>query len=110
MEGDYGIKQVHKALQFCAGPDEICVRAGGDEFYLFGIGKYTEEDMDKHIKEFNQYLEKINATSKKPYLVGASIGMELALLNEQTKIDNVINAADVKMYASKVERKQQRKS
>ncbi len=110
VEGDYGIKQVHKALQFCAGPEEICVRAGGDEFYLFGIGKYTEEDMDKHIKEFNQYLEKINATSKKPYLVGASIGMELALLNEQTKIDNVINAADVKMYASKVERKQQRKS
>ena len=60
--------------------------------------------------EWGKYLEKINATSKKPYLVGASIGMELALLNEQTKIDNVINAADVKMYASKVERKQQRKS
>lgn len=108
-EGDYGIKQVHKALQFAAGPDEICVRAGGDEFYLFGVGKYTEEDIDKHIKDFYEYLAKINAASKKPYLVGASIGMELALLNEQTKIDNVINAADIKMYTSKVARKQQRK-
>ncbi len=108
-EGDYGIKQVHKALQFAAGPDEICVRAGGDEFYLFGVGQYTEEDIDKHIKEFYQYLTKVNATSKKPYLIGASIGMELALLNEQTKVESIINAADVKMYANKVERKQQRK-
>ncbi len=109
VEGDYGIKQVHKALQFCAGPDEICVRAGGDEFYLFGVGKYTEEDVDKHIRDFREYLKKINTTSKKPYIIGASIGMELALIDEQTKVDNVINAADVKMYASKVERKQQRK-
>lgn len=109
VEGDYGIKQVHKALQFCAGPDEICVRAGGDEFYLFGVGKYTEDDVDKHIKDFQEYLARLNATSRKPYVIGASIGMELAPINEQLKVDNIINAADVKMYASKVERKQQRK-
>lgn len=108
-EGDYGIKQVHKALLMCAYPEEICVRAGGDEFYLFGVGKYTEDDMEKHIKDFQEYLCKVNETSGKPYLVGASIGMELAVINEQMKVDSVINAADVKMYASKVERKQQRK-
>ncbi len=109
VEGDYGIKQVHKALQFCAGPDEICVRAGGDEFYLFGVGQYTDADIASHIKEFQEYLAKVNASSKKPYLVGASIGMELAPINAQLKVDSIINAADVKMYASKVERKQQRK-
>ncbi len=109
VEGDYGIKQVHKALQFCAGPDEICVRAGGDEFYLFGVGQYTEVDIEIHVKEFQEYLTKVNASSKKPYLVGASIGMELAPINEQLKVDSIINAADIKMYASKVERKQQRK-
>lgn len=108
MEGDYGIKRVHKALLYCAGPEEICVRAGGDEFYLFGVGKYTESDIVKHVEEFQAYLDKVNETSGKPYLVSASIGMELTPIDDNLKVDSVINAADVKMYASKVERKKQR--
>lgn len=109
VEGDYGIKQVHKALQFCAGPDEICVRAGGDEFYLFGVGEYAEADIAKHIRDFQSYIDKVNKSSKKPYQISASIGIEVAPIDEDFKVDSVINAADVKMYASKVERKQQRK-
>ncbi len=107
-EGDFGIKQVHKALLMSAQADEICVRAGGDEFYLFGVGKYTEEDIYKHMADFQAYLDRVNATVNKPYLIGASIGMEIAPIDEKLKVDSVINAADVKMYTSKVLRKKQR--
>lgn len=107
-EGDFGIKQVHKALLKTAGVNEICVRAGGDEFYLFGVGQYTQEDIDSHIRDFYTALDNANQTHNKPYLIGASIGMELEPINENLKVDRVINVADVKMYTSKVERKKQR--
>ncbi len=107
-EGDFGIRQVHKAMLMAAEPEEICVRAGGDEFYLFGVGQYTEEDIKKHMKAFQAYLDKVNETLKKPYMVGASMGMELAPIDESLKVENVIHAADVKMYASKVAHKKQR--
>ena len=107
-EGDFGIKQVHKALLKTTGANEICVRAGGDEFYLFGVGQYTQADIDSHIRDFHAALENANQTHHKPYLIGASIGMELALIDENLKVDRVINEADVKMYTSKIERKKQR--
>ncbi len=107
-EGDFGIKQVYNALLMSAREGEICVRAGGDEFYLFGVGKYTQADLDKQKDDFQSYLAKINDTGSKPYLIGASIGMELAPIDDSLMVDKVINAADVKMYTSKVERKKQR--
>ncbi len=107
-EGDYGIKQVHKAMLMSAEPEEICVRAGGDEFYLFGVGQYTESDIEKHKEAFYAYLEKINEASGKPYIIGASIGMEIAPINTNLNVEDVIRVADVKMYADKVARKKQR--
>lgn len=107
-EGDFAIKQVHKALLMATNPEEICVRAGGDEFYLFGVGQYTDADVNKHQEDFQAYLDKVNETAGKPYLIGASIGIELALIDDSLEVESVINAADVKMYASKVLRKKQR--
>ncbi|MBQ9141664.1 MAG: GGDEF domain-containing protein [Lachnospiraceae bacterium] len=107
-EGDYGIKQVHKAMLMSAEPEEICVRAGGDEFYLFGVGQYTEADIEKHKESFAAYLNKVNETSGKPYSISASIGMEIAPIDEKLNVEEIIHAADVKMYADKVARKKQR--
>lgn len=107
-EGDYGIKQVHKAMLMSAEPEEICVRAGGDEFYLFGVGRYTEADIEKHKEGFAAYLNKVNETSGKPYSISASIGMEIAPISAGLNVEEVIHAADVKMYADKVARKKQR--
>ena len=107
-EGDYGIKQVHKAMLMSSEPEEICVRAGGDEFYLFGVGQYTETDIVKHKEAFAAYLNKVNADSGKPYTISASIGMEIADINETLNVEEVIHVADVKMYADKVARKMQR--
>ena len=107
-EGDYGIKQVHKAMLMSAEPEEICVRAGGDEFYLFGVGQYTETDIEKHKEAFAAYLDKVNETSGKPYSISASIGMEISAIDAKLDVEEVIHAADVKMYADKVARKKQR--
>jgi diguanylate cyclase (GGDEF)-like protein len=43
-EGDFGIKTVSSTLASVARPGEICVRSGGDEFFLIGIGDYSPGD------------------------------------------------------------------
>ena len=108
-EGDFCIQKVHEAMQrtiVCKG--EICVRAGGDEFYLFGVAPYIEEEINTRIQDFQTYLDKVNETSDKHYIVGASIGMEMTPIDENLQVNNVLNAADVKMYANKIGRKKQR--
>ena len=41
-EGDFGIKVVSNAVSSITDSGEIFVRAGGDEFYIVGVGKYSE--------------------------------------------------------------------
>ena len=107
-EGDFGIKLIHKAITSITGMDEICVRAGGDEFYILGVGKYDEAELKQREKDFHSYLEQKSKTINKPYVVTASIGMAVAPIGGDFNADSVINKADVRMYKSKVERKKQR--
>lgn len=107
-EGDNGIKQVYKAVLMSSRPEEICVRAGGDEFYVLGLGKYSADEFQKREALFEEYLKKINEEVEKPYLISASLGMEMAVYTPDINVENLINEADVKMYVSKVQRKKQR--
>ena len=107
-EGDFGIKLIHKAITSITGMDEICVRAGGDEFYVLGVGKYDEAQLKQREMDFNSYLERKSKEINKPYIITASIGTAMAPIGGDFSVDNVINKADVRMYKSKVERKKQR--
>ncbi|MBQ2609609.1 MAG: GGDEF domain-containing protein, partial [Butyrivibrio sp.] len=51
-EGDFGIRTVCDTLQSVARGNEICVRSGGDEFFLIGIGPYGKEDEAERAREF----------------------------------------------------------
>ena len=91
-----------------AKPGEICIRAGGDEFYMLGVGRYTEEDLEERKKMFEENITLEDQNSGKPYPITASIGCVLVEMSDQLQINSVINMADVEMYKSKVERKKQR--
>lgn len=106
-DGDLGIKTVYTAASAIMNPDEVCVRAGGDEFYIFGAGKTDDEQLQKRINEFTEKLNSLNSNYNKPYLISASIGYAYASV-ENLHINNVINTADERMYRSKIERKKQR--
>ncbi|MGN0666074.1 MAG: GGDEF domain-containing protein [Huintestinicola sp.] len=108
-EGDYGINAIASAAMRCSRMGEICVRAGGDEFYIIGIGHYTEEDAEKRTEEFLQTLAKDSAESGKPYELSASIGHCLRPFTPETSAEEIIRIADVRMYEFKTARKKQRK-
>ena len=109
VEGDFGIKIISSAISAIAQKNEICVRAGGDEFYLIGIGQYTQEDVQQRITTFNEMVEKMSQTYEKPYSVTASVGAVIRKTDSSLNIDEAVCEADERMYQHKVSRNKQRK-
>ncbi len=108
MEGDSGIRRISTAARTIMQNGEICVRAGGDEFYIMGVGKYEEADKDARIQAFQAAMEKENQKVEKPYLLSASMGCAIAAVDEKLQVDRIIDEADEQMYRNKVARKRQR--
>nr|MCR4806986.1 GGDEF domain-containing protein [Lachnospiraceae bacterium] len=104
LEGDYCIKVLSSAVKQCALPDEICVRAGGDEFYIIGIGDYDAGTMGARADGFRAALRELHSKAGKDYEISASVGMVTETIDENTNIDAVINRADKKMYEEKMKR------
>lgn len=100
-EGDYGLQMIADSLKCNADKHEICVRNGGDEFLLIGIGNYTDSDADKKISGITHTLIEKSRISRKPYEVTASMGFCLSVINEDTNVDLLIGIADEKMYQEK---------
>lgn len=102
-EGDKGIISLANAARYICQPGEICVRGGGDEFYVIGLGKYTEADMEDKVRKFNEYLENRKEELKIP--VCASVGYALAKNKDNDICHRVLDIADKKMYEQKQEKK-----
>lgn len=107
-EGDYAIQTICRCVMEAAKQGEICIRAGGDEFYILGVGKYTEEEKEQRRSLFEESIKRADMESGKPYPISASMGCALAEISDDLQIISVINKADVEMYKNKIERKKQR--
>ncbi len=104
-EGDNGIMMIAKAAHSITDEGEICVRDGGDEFVVLGVGEYTEHQMREKLSRFHGYLETANETMSIP--VEASIGYSLQPLDKEEGYQVVLDKADVKMYEDKRSKKHQ---
>ena len=107
-EGDFGIKTVCRALMSVTGPQEICVRSGGDEFFLIGIGAYGKEVEAERAEAFMKAVSKASAGAGKPYPISASIGCTVIADCRETSLDAALSEADTRMYRYKVQNRKQR--
>lgn len=107
-DGDFGINAICAAALRITDSTELCVRAGGDEFYIVGIGDYSPGDAEARIHRFRQALDETNATLHKPYTLSASIGSACIPLASGMTVMGIIRIADAKMYENKVQKKLQR--
>lgn len=103
-EGDNAIKVTAMALEYAAVDGEICARFGGDEFVVAGIIKDSEAYGQNFKSRVNEYIERYNNVSGKPYKVAASIGITCSEPDNAT-IDELIKTSDNLMYADKASRK-----
>ena len=106
-EGDYGIRTVSNVVQSITSNDEICVRTGGDEFCLIGIGKYADDEPQRRTERFLKTLEAVGRSSDKPYEITASIGWASAPYSENV-VSELLNTADERMYENKLMRKKRK--
>ena len=100
--GDVGIITVSEAIRTISEKDDISARIGGDEFIIISSGKYTEQEGQKRIKEFEQILADRNAAQKsKMYDITASIGFVCFPASEKDALEEKMKEADQRMYEYK---------
>ncbi len=99
-EGDNALKQLAKAIRLSCSCEEIYARFGGDEFIVFAAD-YGEAEARALAERIEARISEYNATSGKPYPVGASIGWHITQVEEDMCLYPLITAADKKMYEEK---------
>ncbi len=109
-EGDNAIIEVSSVARSVLGKNEIAVRAGGDEFYIIGVGKYNEQKIKNKVGLVEYYINEKNRNSDRDYELSVSIGYHIVPVHEAEKIEQVIRVADEAMYVNKVMRKKNRKA
>ena len=107
-EGDFGIRTVCSALVSVAEKNEICVRSGGDEFFLIGIGPYSRKEEAKRADAFTLAVSEASENAGKPYHISASIGCIVFEDCRQVSLDNALSEADERMYRYKVKSRMHR--
>lgn len=108
LEGDNAISVTANVLNTCLNHGEVCARTGGDEFVAVGCADYTEEMIAQYLNNMAQSFQWYNSTSEKPYEVGASFGYVCKTVTEHDSLQEILDEADARMYANKVERKKLR--
>lgn len=101
--GDEGIYIIGKAMKSIKTENDVAVRGGGDEFYLLGVGPYTEEQIKQKIERFKLFLKE--KSQSLPSEISASVGYAIAPASEANKYEHLLDIADRLMYKEKREKK-----
>ncbi len=107
-EGDFGIKTVCDTLTSITRGNEICVRSGGDEFFLIGIGKYERDEEAGRANIFTEAVLKASEKAGKPYNISASIGCVVFDNCREISLDDALSEADERMYRYKLKNRRHR--
>lgn len=109
-DGDFAISMLCSAAMEITGADELCVRAGGDEFYIIAIGQFHADAGKERIARFDQAISRLNAELRKPYTLSASIGSACMPLSSGMTVLSIIRIADARMFENKTKKRLQRMS
>lgn len=107
-DGDSCINRLSNIISGLLAENEIAVRAGGDEFYVIGVGEYTTEICEEKKERFLQAIKEKGVFPDKMYMLSASIGYTIWNHESELCMDELITKADEEMYRFKVARKMNR--
>lgn len=108
-EGDYAIKAIASALTSASGDDEICTRAGGDEFVVLAKN-YDPLRANDFIRNVRDYISAKVKSENKLYDVEVSVGIYIAdpskvereeRFDEYQLFSKYLKIADKAMYDEK---------
>jgi diguanylate cyclase (GGDEF)-like protein len=96
--GDAMLIDAGKALVATLRHSDVVARMGGDEFCALAL---DTEDGEAVRRRLNDQLDLFNATSHRPYLLEASVGIVEVPPDPHHKLDALLIRADQAMYADK---------
>lgn len=109
-EGDYAIKTIAYGLTRSVNGNEVCARAGGDEFIVLAKN-YTEEKAELFIEKVRSVIEQKVMLDGKEFKVEVSSGIHIEYPvdtdeNDAHKIfERCLKEADQQMYSEKRQHK-----
>ena len=114
-EGDYGIKAIASALMAASGDDELCTRAGGDEFVILAKN-YDALRAANFVSAVRDFISTKIRSENKRYEVNVSVGFHIAepakedkdeRLDEYYLFSKYLKIADKAMYEEKRQHKKE---
>ena len=105
-KGDEGLNFIADTMRKISASDEACVRNGGDEFAIVGLGRYSDKEIKERIRRFNDLINEYNKNSPVPF--NASIGYCIKPWGTPTAFEKALEQADVNMYLDKRQKKNRR--
>ena len=102
-KGDEGLAFIAGSMRAITLEDEVCVRNGGDEFLIAGLGSYDPKEIEERLHQFALAIESYNANS--PVAFNASIGYCLIEWGAPDAFEKAMEQADVNMYIDKRKKK-----
>lgn len=109
-EGDYGLKTIAYAMSRATNGDEICARAGGDEFIVIARN-YNEEKAAGFIESVRSIIATKTCLDDKPYKVVVSTGVHIVYPDKtfgddaHKVFEDCLKEADTAMYIEKKQHK-----
>jgi len=98
--GDAFICEMAEVIRKAVPKDCLIMRYGGDEFVIFGSCE-TAQRMRRIIQRIRDLMEKENQKENRSYQLSASIGGSLHTADEMENLNQLIEAADKRMYIEK---------
>ena len=98
--GDFIILTAAQAMNSISFTEKICGRFGGDELAACIVFDDTEKAEQTIKSDINNYLDRLNKTSDKPFDVSVSIGVTICT-PDNFDFDSAYRTADKKMYEDK---------
>ena len=106
LEGDYCLCTIADSLRKVSENEEICIRAGGDEFVIIGKD-FTKETAEEYISHIRDEIDRKCTADGKSYKIKLSVGYEIKSVDELKECsvyvlkEGFIKHADERMYEEK---------
>ncbi|HKB71541.1 MAG TPA: GGDEF domain-containing protein, partial [Thermoanaerobaculia bacterium] len=105
--GDEALAAAAALLRSSFRETDVVARLGGDEFVVLALMNRTE-DAEVPVRALRDSLEAWNTCAGKPFRLSMSVGM--TDFDPGTRMEELVAAADRRMYADKQERRAARQS
>jgi len=98
--GDFTIKEVSKCIKNNLRKDDVAVRWGGEEFFIF-LSEATVENAYLVSEKLRESIENLAISYSKEINVHVTLSIGVSTINDYTSLEDAIRNADDAMYISK---------